>query len=550
MAQNSGAAADLVLKGGEVYTVDAGRTWSEAVAISGGKIVYVGSDSETDKFIGPNTRVVSLDGKMVLPGFQDSHVHPAWGGIEMPRCWLNDLYTTDEIYKAIRKYAESHPQEKWILGAGWPLTAFPDCNPRKEDLDKIVPDRPVYLESADCHSAWVNSRALELAGVTKDTPDPHHGRLERNPKTREPSGTLRELAMDLVEKLIPDPTPDEVIAGIKRAQEMANRFGITSVQDANVDPEILEAYKELDERGELTLRVVASLHVDPVKDDSQIDELIKQRASTKPGRVRAHAVKIFEDGVLEACTAGLLDPYVGRGDNRGELNFDPDKLTRLVTRLDREGFQIHIHALGDRAARTALDSHESAQRVNGRRDARHHIAHLQVVHPRDYPRLRQLGMIANFQPFWCQRDDYVVKLTEPKLGPERSKRLYPIRSIVKTGAMVVAGSDWPVSSMNPLDAIQVAVTRRDLEATKGASWLPDEVIDLPTILAAYTINGAFVNRQEKETGSIEVGKDADLVILDKNIFAIPAHEIHKARVLLTLLQGKEVFKDPAFDPQR
>ena len=546
VAQQPAPFADLVLKGGAVYTVDAARTWAEAVAISDGKIVCVGVNADAEKFVGPNTKVVQLEGKMVLPGFQDSHVHPAWGGIELPRCWLNDSYTPKEIYATIAKYAESHPHEKWILGAGWPLTAFPDANPRKEDLDKIVPDRPVYLESADCHSAWVNSRALELAGVTKDTADPHHGRLERDAKTKEPTGTLRELAMDLVLRLAPAPTAEEMIAGIKRAQELANRFGITSVQDANVEPAILEAYKELDKRGELTLRVVASMHVDPLKDDSQIDELIKQRDGTKPGRLRAHTVKIFEDGVLEACTAGLLDPYVGRGNFWGELNFDPERLKQLVAKLDSAGFQVHIHALGDRAVRAALDAHEATEKLNGKHDARHHIAHLQVVHPDDYPRFQKLGIIANFQPFWCQRDEYVVKLTEPKLGPDRSKRLYPIRSIAKTGAIIVAGSDWPVSSMNPLDAIQVAVTRQDLETAADAAWIPEEIVDLPTILAAYTINGAFVNRQEKETGSIEVGKDADLIVLDKNLFTIPARQIHKARVLLTLLHGREVFRDPAF----
>jgi len=242
----------------------------------------------------------------------------------------------------------------------------------------------------------------------------------------------------------------------------------------------------------------------------------------------------------------LLDPYVGRGDFLGELNFDPERLKQLVSKLDGAGFQVHIHALGDRAVRTALDAHEATEKINGRHDARHHIAHLQVVNADDYPRFQKLGVIANFQPFWCQRDEYVVKLTEPKLGPERSKRLYPIRSIAKTGAVIAAGSDWPVSSMNPLDAIQVAVTRQDLDASGGDAWIPEEIVDLPTILAAYTINGAFVNRQEKETGSVEVGKDADLIVLDKNLFAIPAGQIHKARVLLTLFQGRAVFRDPAF----
>lgn len=546
MASESTKAADLVLTGGAVYTMDAPRRWAEAIAIEGGRIVYVGPNAGAQEYIGENTELLDLNGKMVLPGFHDSHVHPAWGGVEQARCALNDLYSLEEIHRAIADYAARHPDSKWIVGGGWPLTAFPEANPKKVELDRIVPDRPVYLESADCHSAWVNSVALAMAGVTKDTADPHHGRIERDPSTGEPSGTLRELAMDLVEKLVPQPSKEEIMSGVKRAQEMANRFGITTVQDAMVDHGILAAYRELDRRGELTLRVVASLYVDPLKDDSQVADLLKLRDEATSAHVRARTVKIFADGVLETCTAALLGPYVGRGDFWGELNFDPERLSRLVTRLDREQFQIHVHALGDRATRTVLDAHETAQRANGRRDARHHIAHLQLVHPEDMPRFRQLGIIANFQPYWCQRDEYVAKLTEPKLGPERSKRLYPIRSMVKTGAMIAAGSDWPVSSMNPLDAIQVAVTRRDLESETGESWLPDEVVDLPTILAAYTINGAYVNGQETDTGSIEAGKAADLIVIDRNLFAIPPHEIHKCRVLLTLVAGKEVFRDPAF----
>ncbi|NUM75322.1 amidohydrolase [candidate division KSB1 bacterium] len=538
--------ADVLLRNGAIYTVDAARSWAEAAAIAHGRIIYVGANAGAEEFITPQTHVIDLNGKMVLPGFHDSHVHPVSGGIELGQCNLNGLQTQQEIFDAVREYAQKNPALPWIVGGGWDLPIFPNANPTKQQLDQLVSDRPAFLSAADGHSAWVNSKALELAGITAATADPPEGRIERDPLSKEPTGTLRERATDLVSKHIPPLTSADYLAGAKRGLAMANRFGITSFQEASATPEILAAYDSLDRSGELTARVVAAMYVDPAKDEAQIEELKQKRSRYRGKNLRADAVKIFADGVIESRTAAMLAPYLDRPDYRGIPNLEADKFKRLVTALDREKFQVHIHAIGDRAIRMALDAHEAAQLANGRRDARHHLAHIQLIDPQDIPRFERLGIIANFQSLWAYADTYITELTEPGLGPERSRWLYPIGSVMRSGAMIAGGSDWSVSSMNPLDAIQVAVTRRGVDDSTGSAWIPQEIVDLPTMIAAYTINGAYVNHQENETGSIEVGKAADLIVLDRNLFEIPVHEIHNAKVLLALLEGREVHRDSTF----
>jgi len=539
-------AADVVLRNGTVYTVDAARTWAQAIAISNGRIVYVGDDNGAKKFIGSRTKVMDLQNKMVLPGFHDSHVHPVTGGMELGECNLNEAKTEAEILDVIRRFAETHPQDKWIRGGGWQLPLFPEANPHKSILDKIISDRPAYFSAADGHSTWVNSRALEIAGINKSTPDPQNGRIERDAKTGEPTGTLRESASHLVSKFLPAYTAKDYVEGLRRGLKMANGFGITSFQEAAAEEAELKAYAELDKRGELTARVNAALYADPAKGLQQIANLKQLQRKYQGRNLRINSIKIFADGVIEPHTAALLEPYAGLGEERGKANWETEALNQMVTALDREGFQIHIHAIGDRGIRMALDAFELARKANGVRNSRHHIAHLQLIHPVDIPRFRQLGVVANFQPLWAYADTYITKLTEPFLGAERSRWLYPIGSIAKTGAIVACGSDWSVSSMNPLEAMQVAVTRRGIEDGAGEAWRPEELVDLQTVLAGYTINGAYVNFEEKETGSIEVGKAADLIVIDHNLFDVAKQEIHKTEVLLTLLNGKELYRDKNF----
>ena len=538
--------ADLILTNAAVATMSSSEPRAEALAVAGGKIVFVGDSRKALKRRGGSTRVVDLGGRMVLPAFQDSHIHLVMGGVEMLACNIAELATKEAVFARIREYAAAHPDLPWITGGGWALPLFPQANPRKEDLDALVPDRPAVLDSADGHSSWVNSRALALAGVTRDTPDPAGGRIERDPRTGEPTGTLRESAAGLVESHVPALGPVEYINGLKAGLAMANRFGIASIIEARADGDILEAYAALDRAGELSVRVLASLQVDTGRGVSEARRLASLRRRYAGTRLKATTAKIFADGVIEPHTAALLEPYVDLPGDRGTPLLEPEAFDALARALDQAGFQIHVHAIGDRAVRMSLDAFEAAGRANGFRDMRHHIAHLELIDPADIPRFKRLGVAANFQALWAYPDTYITDLTLPILGPARSRWLYPIGSVAATGAVIAGGSDWSVSSMNPLEAIQVAVTRRDPAAGPGEAWIPEEKVDLATMLRAYTVNGAWLCHEEKVRGTLETGKAADLIVLDRDLFAIPAAEIGRARVLLTLLDGREVFRDPSF----
>ena len=426
-ARGAPTPADLVLTGGAVYTVDGARSWAEAVAVAGGRIVFVGTGAAAKAWIGPHTKVVDLAGKMVLPAFHDSHVHPISGGIEAVECDLHDRATAQEVLDAVRAYAAAHPDAAWIRGGGWELTLFPAGNPSKTLLDAIVPDRPVLLDASDGHSAWANSKALAIAGITKATPDPPLGRIERDPATGEPSGALREAAVGLVAKHMPRYTAKDYEAGLRKGLEVANAFGLTSLQEASASEADLAAYAAFDARGELTARVNASIRIDTDKGAADVPRAVALRQKYRGKRLRANGAKIFADGVLETRTAAVLEPYIGFGDDRGKANLTPESFRALATALDKEGFQIHVHAIGDRAVRDALDAIEAAQKANGARDARHHVAHLELIEPPDIPRFRRLSVVANFQPFWANGDKYITELTEPELGPERSRWIYPDR---------------------------------------------------------------------------------------------------------------------------
>jgi predicted amidohydrolase YtcJ len=540
--------ADWVLRNAAVYTMAnpaADTTPVQAIAIRAGKIVFVGADSGADRFIGDSTSVLDLGGRMVLPGFHDTHVHPSSGGLTMAECNIEGLSSRAAILDSVKSCAVQDPNGTWVRGRGWELPLFPQANPRKEWLDQMVPDRPVYLAAADGHSAWVNSKALGLAEITRSTPNPPNGRIEHDPTTGEPSGTLRESATALVSAHLPPYTLAQRKEGIKRALALANRLGITTVHDARTRPETLEAYAELDREGELTARVVAAMYVDPDLGMDQVDSLVAWRKRFHGTTYfRPNTAKLFADGVIEAHTAALLAPYTGT-DDPGTPNFRTGQMDSLVTALDKSGIQIHIHAIGDRAIRMSLDAIQGAEAANGARASRRPIiAHLELIDPADIPRFKALGVIACFQPLWAFADSYITDLTEPVLGPERSRWLYPIGSVEKSGALVSGGSDWTVSSMNPLEAIQVALTRRAPEdTTAGPAWIPEEVVDLPTMLEAYTRNGAWAAGDETTNGTLEVGKDADVVVLDENLYRIPAPRIHQAKVLLTILDGKEVYRD-------
>jgi predicted amidohydrolase YtcJ len=533
--------ADIVFRDGPVYTVDSLHPRATAVAVTGTRIVYVGDYAGASRFIGPSTRIVELRGRMLLPAFHDSHVHPVTAGMRMTECALDDLTSAAQVADSISRCARAHPDDTWFRGHGWQLPVFPHANPGRALLDSLVPDRPAYVRAADGHSAWVNSRALALAHITARTADPPNGRIERD-ASGSPSGTLRESAADLVSSILPPVTGADRVAGLERALRLANSLGIVAMQEADADSDILAAYRMLDKRHALTARVVASIHVDPAAGVAQIQEMRNLRAYFAGNRIRATSAKIFADGVIESHTAALLEPYTDTH-SRGTAKLSPGAFDTLVTALDHAGFQVHVHAIGDRAVHMALDAIAAAQRANGAHDARDHIAHLEMIDTLDLPRFKTLGVFANFQALWAYRDRYISELTEPVLGAERSSRLYPLGSVAAAGGTIVGGSDWGVTSLNPLEAIEVGVTRRAPGAPAGAPWLPHERVSLARMIAAYTIEGARLAFDERITGSIAVGKAADLVMLDRDLFAIPPEQISRARVLLTLLDGHEVYRD-------
>jgi predicted amidohydrolase YtcJ len=544
------AYAESVFTGGAVFTSTAVRRRATAVAVTGDRIVAVGHDEVRD-LIGPKTEVVDLRGRMLVPGFQDAHVHTVWGGLDLIRCDLSGQTSREGYLARLAEYAAERAEEEWILGGGWSMSAFPGGTPRKEDLDAIIPDRPVFLPNRDGHGAWVNSRALEIAGLDAATPDPVDGRIERDPDGG-PSGTLHEGAMNLVNRLLPAVSPEDYLRALLLGQGYLHSLGVTGWQDAILGDygdagDAMPAYLAAAASGALTGRVVGALWWDRSRGAEQIPELVERRERGHAGRFAATSVKIMQDGVAENFTAAMLEPYGdghgGHTHNSGISFVDPATLREIVPELDALDFQVHFHAIGDRAVREALDAVEEARGRNGWNDNRHHIAHLQVVHPDDVGRFRELGVVANMQSLWAALEPQMVELTLPFLGEPRSSWQYPFGDLLRSGATLAAGSDWSVSTPDPLAAIHVAVNRLAApgqEEDAYEAFLPEQSIDLATSLTAYTAGSAFVNHLD-ECGSIEVGKLADLVVLDRDPFAHPAEVIGLTRVLQTFIGGERVY---------
>jgi predicted amidohydrolase YtcJ len=539
MGGMASAPVDVALVGARVFGYGGGE--ATALAVRGDRIAAVGTEPEVRALAGPRTEVLHLPGRMVVPGFQDAHVHPAESGRDRLLCDLSVSEDAAEYLELVAAYARANPETEWILGSGWSISAFPAGIPRREDLDAVVPERPVYLPSRDGHGAWVNTRALELAGITASTADPEHGRIERDPSTGEPVGTLQEEAMWLVEDLVPEPSQRDQEDGILEGQRYLHSLGITAWQDARVEGPVQTAYVSLAERGDLTGRVSMSLWWDNRRGEEQVEELMARRGSWP--NLRASTVKIFLDGVIENFTALLLEPYLDAAgtptENLGIPMADREALPLRVTRLHREGFQVHFHAIGDGAVRLALDAVQAAVDSEGPRDLRHHVAHIQLVHPEDVPRFRRLGVIPNAQALWACHEPQMDELTIPFLGPERAGRQYPFGSLVRSGARLAMGSDWGVSSADPLLQIEVATTRVAPDDRDAEPLLHEERLDLETALGAFTAGSAHANHLD-ETGTIEPGRLADLAVLDRDILSADAGPVGDARVLMTMVGGRIV----------
>jgi predicted amidohydrolase YtcJ len=527
---------DLVITGAKIHGVR-----GDAIAVRDGRIVGVGDESYVTSVVPARTERLHLPGKMVVPGFQDAHVHAPFAGRDQLRVYLNDLAGKDAYLAAISAYAAANPDEEWITGGGWAMEHFPGGTPSKQDLDRIVPDRPVFLFNRDVHGAWVNSAALRIGGITAETPDPSDGRIERD-ASGEPSGMLQEgAAYTFRDRFLPPLSSQEWEAAILHAQEYLHRLGITGWQDAWVTPETLAAYRSLADSGQLTARVAAALWWERHLGLEQVESFVEQASWGSGGNVCVRTVKIMTDGVLENYTGALLSPYHhGCGDNTGLSYLNSAQLAAAVTELDRLGFGVHMHAIGDRACRDSLDAVAAARSTNGVSPNRHHIAHLQLIDPTDIPRFGQLGVTANMQAYWAQRDGQLEELTRPFLGDERTNRMYPFADLRTSGARIAAGSDWPVSTPDPLAQMEVAVRRRSPDDRENDPFLPGQALSLSDALDAFTAGSAYVNYDD-DAGIIAVGKRADLTILDQDIFACPDGMVADATVDFTIVSGAVVY---------
>lgn len=547
------AAAELVFKNGNIYTVDAGQPTASSIAVRAGKIVALGADGDTAALIGPETKVVDLQGRFVLPAFHDAHAHPVWGGLGQSQCPLHEGNSIAEYQKMIADCAAAQPGSGWLVGVGWKDGLFvPEGTPDKKLLDAVVSDRPAAFTSVGGHSIWVNSKGLEAAGITRETPDPPNGRIDRY-KNGEPMGSFQEAAVELILQKLPPPSDQAREDGLLYAREYFNSIGIVGWHDALVPitseepgqaipPGVPQTYASLAKKGELKGHVRLALGWDKKRGVEQIPDLVAAAKQLAEAGVEARSVKFLLDGVPAQRTAALIEPYSDMPGFTGDLHMEPALLEDAVIRLDAEGFQVHIHAIGDRAVRTALDAFTKARERNGKKDHRHLLSHVNLISTADLPRFRELGVVVVFQPLWACLDEYMV-MVGTRVGQERLDRTYPTASLMKAGGQVAYGSDWPVASANPFEGIEVALSRRFPGATEGARLAPGEAIELARAIENYTLHSAYASHLDDRSGSLVVGKSADLVVLDRDLFKIPVHEISKTRVLLTLFAGEPVHGD-------
>lgn len=545
----------LAFVGGSVYDGLGATSRPLDVGVASGHIAATGAAEVADR-IGPDTRVVDLSGRMLLPGFVDAHLHPIQGGSERLGCDLSEGRTREDYLALVDRYVRAHPGQEWIVGAGWAQAAFPGGAPLAVDLDAICPDRPVILSNRDHHSAWTNSVALRLAGIDADTPDPPDGRIERDAHGA-PTGTLHEGARMTVLRATPPQSRESMYAGLMEAQRYLHGFGVTGWQDAligdygNHSIKFLEVYEQAVARGELSARVSGALWWDRDRGVEQIEELVARRAEHQGELFRVTSVKIMQDGVPENRTAALLEPYLsprcGCGDH-GISFVEPDLLRMYVSALDRERFQVHFHAIGDRAVREALDAIATARGDNTSPGPTHHIAHLQIVHPDDLSRFARHRVTANIQPLWAAYDPQMVELNLPLLGEQRENWQYPFAQLLESGAELCVGSDWPVTSPDPWLGIHVAVNRQHPEGHPDRDprvFLPWQRLTLAQALRAYTSGSATINGRGHHTGAIRRGYDADLVVVDRDPFHAPSTEIAATTTLETFVAGRSVYRNEA-----
>ena len=520
---------------------------AEAVAIRGNQVVRVGSNREIQRLKRAQTTVIDAKGGAVMPGFNDAHAHFISGGLSLDQINLLEATTLDEIKDTVRIWSEAHPERTWITGRGWYYQPFAGSLPTRQMLDRLVPDRPAYLVAYDGHTGWANSKALKLAGITRHTENPKNGVIVKDPRTGEPSGALKEAAMALM-TAAPQPTTEDKVAAIRAGVVEAHRVGITSVQNAGGTAEDLELYDSLRKRGELTLRVYQALSVNGVITAAELKSLAaaRERFADDP-LLKTGAVKLVADGVIESHTAAMLAPYDNKPGTTGDPRFTPEQLNKTVALLDRDGWQIMTHAIGDAAVRMTLDAYEAAAKANPvpERGRRHRVEHLESIDPADIPRFGKLGVIASMEPVHATPSPAPGDVWSTNIGPARAAHGWLWASIAKAGGRLAFGSDWPVMTLDPLMGLHVAVNRTTVEGLPEGGWLPAERLSLRTAIDGYTSDAAWASYDDQRKGVLARDMLADLVVLSDDIFEGPTTRITEAQVMFTIVDGKVVYRrDP------
>jgi predicted amidohydrolase YtcJ len=543
--------ADTVVLHARIYTLNPKQPWAEAIAVTGGKIVAVGTDLEVAPYRGVSTRVIDAKQHLLLPGFTDCHIHFLDGSLSLLQVNLDNAKTIPAIQKLVSEFAARHRESNWVLGRGWSYDVFGQSGmPDKKYLDEIIPDRPVYLEGFDAHTWWANSKALKAAGISRQTKDPPGGKFVRNPETGEPTGVVKEdAADDMMRRAIPLPSRSVMLEALREGMRQANRAGLVraispgGTHVAGGDFEILDLYRELQRKGQLTLRFSIALRVEPPElSPRTISKIETARHDYNDDWISAGSAKFFLDGVIESHTAAMLTPYADDPTQSGKLLWNPEAYKKAVRELDAAGIQIYTHAIGDRAVRLALDAYEQVARANHTKDARHRVEHIETVAAPDIGRFGALGVIASFQPLHAYPDNNTLQVWVHNAGEERAQRGFAWYSVQSAGGVLAFGSDWPIVTLNPWEGIQNALTRQTTDGNPPGGWHPKERISLPDAIKGYTLGAAIAGHRERTEGSLEPGKMADMILLSQDLFHVEPTEIRKTEVLLTMVGGKVVYE--------
>jgi predicted amidohydrolase YtcJ len=548
IAQNK-TAPDVVLINGKVWTGNDKPAFVEAVAIKGNKIITIGLSKDLKKLADKHTKIIDLKGKLVTPGINDAHTHFLSGSLALTGANLLESKTIDEAIAIINKYADEHPDKNWITGLGWQYSIFKGGMPTKEDLDKldgITKNKPVYLDAYDGHSVWVNTKAMEMAGVTKDTKYDGFGSIVKD-ANGELTGAFTEGAKSFIAKLVPPPNTQEKLEALRAGMQYASSLGITSIQNASGSMEEFNLYETLLKNGELNLRSSTAFSVNDKTTEKDIEKFIEIKNRTKGNpMLKGNAIKFMLDGVIESHTSPMLEPYSDAKADGTNTNSDfrlpLDKYHTLLNRLDKEGFQIYTHAIGDKTVREALNAYELAQKINGTKGKRHRIEHIEQSSPIDIPRFAKLGVMASMEPIHADPGSLDVWIKA--VGEKRLAQSFVWASMLKNKVHLVFSSDWPAClTPDPIRGLHIAVNRRTANGFPDSGWVPEQRISIKEALKSYTYEGAYSSFEEHIKGKIMTGYLADIIVFSQDLFSIPSMEIAKTKVVLTIFNGKIVYQN-------